>query len=264
MKLIVTDLDGTLLNNNETYDTEIFNNVYSKMKEKNIEFAICTGKQCERVEELFTNSNLKIWVMGDSATRITRQKKLVKEFPMNQSIALKMVESMKEFDSDLIIIACTNDGAFIRENIKDEYFKIIRGSYANLKKVHPTQEVTGNLLEITVYDTSKRATRLAHHLKSFKEQLYIVASEPAWLDVTEFNINKRKTVEELQKLLGVTKEDTMSFGDGENDVELMNAAKYSFAMRNASGNTKKAAHFITKSNEEDGVLTTIEKIMDLI
>jgi hydroxymethylpyrimidine pyrophosphatase-like HAD family hydrolase len=55
----------------------------------------------------------------------------------------------------------------------------------------------------------------------------------------------------------------MSFGDGENDVELMAIAKYSFAVRNACENTKRAAQFITKSNDENGVLRTIQALMDL-
>src|SRR5699024_9315557 len=155
MKLIVTDLDGTFLNNNGSYDRELFNKVYSKMQEKNIEFAICTGKQCERVEELFESDNSNIWILGDSATRIRQGKKLVKEFPMNQNTALQMIASMKNFDSDLIIIACTNDGAFVRNDIEDKYFKIIRRSYAKLKKINSIEEVTGNFLKITVYDPLK-------------------------------------------------------------------------------------------------------------
>lgn len=42
-------------------------------------------------------------------------------------------------------------------------------------------------------------------------------------------------------MLGVTKEETMSFGDGENDIELMAAVKYSFAMSNGCENTKQSA-----------------------
>ncbi|MNI94707.1 Sugar phosphatase YidA [compost metagenome] len=75
--------------------------------------------------------------------------------------------------------------------------------------------------------------------------------------------HKGETVKKLQEMLGVTYEETMSFGDGENDVELMAIAKYSFAVSNACENTKKAANFITKSNEENGVLLTIQKILDL-
>ena len=55
----------------------------------------------------------------------------------------------------------------------------------------------------------------------------------------------------------------MAFGDGLNDIELLNAATYSFAMENAFEETKAAANFITRSNDEQGVLQTIQKIIAL-
>jgi hydroxymethylpyrimidine pyrophosphatase-like HAD family hydrolase len=76
-------------------------------------------------------------------------------------------------------------------------------------------------------------------------------------------VHKGTTVKELQQLLNVTEAETMTFGDGLNDVELMQAATYSFAMSNAFEETKKAAAFVTISNDENGVLSTIEKILAL-
>lgn len=264
MKLIVTDLDGTFLDNQGTYDKLLFSKVWSEMKIKGIEFAICTGKQCERVEELFASNSADIWIMGDSATRIIHNKKLIREFPMEKNIALQIINTIRQFDTNLVTIICTNKGAFVYSDIKDQLFDVVRDSYANIKKISSINDIIGNFLKITVYDPMERSNELKEHLNLFNKQLYIVASEPAWLDVTDKAVHKGKTVEELQNILKVIKEDTMSFGDGENDVELMNIAKYSFAMKNASKNTKEAADFITKSNDENGVLKTIQKIIELI
>lgn len=53
IKLIITDLDGTFLNSNGDYDRELFMEVSALMAEKGVHFSACTGKQCDRVEELF-------------------------------------------------------------------------------------------------------------------------------------------------------------------------------------------------------------------
>lgn len=100
-------------------------------------------------------------------------------------------------------------------------------------------------------------------MEEFKNEAYIVASEAAWIDISNYGVHKGTTVKELQQLLNVTEAETMTFGDGLNDVELMQAATYSFAMRNAFEETKKAAAFVTTSNDENGVLSTIEKILAL-
>ncbi|EUJ52279.1 hydrolase [Listeria rocourtiae FSL F6-920] len=67
----------------------------------------------------------------------------------------------------------------------------------------------------------------------------------------------------MQEILGVTHDETMVFGDGLNDLELMEAGLYSFAMRNGFPETKEAANFIARSNDEDGVLRTIQQILTL-
>src|SRR5699024_12097925 len=171
---------------------------------------ICTGKQCERVEELFVSNNVGIWVMGDSATRITHNKKLIREFPMEKNIALQIIEEIRQFDSNLITIICTNKGAFVNSDIKDQHFYIVRGSYANITKISSVNNLIEKFLKITVYDSMERSNELKEHLKLFDKHLYIVASDPAWLDVTDKAVHKGKTVEELQKILKITKEDTMS------------------------------------------------------
>lgn len=175
-----------------------------------------------------------------------------------------MIKSMEKYDPNLVVIACTSDAAFVKTGIKDDYFNIVRGSYADVRKTDSFSEITGSLLKITVYDPNKESETLKQYLAPYTDRAYIVSSEPAWLDVTDCDTHKGETVKKLQGMLGITKEETMSFGDGENDVELMNISKYSFAMRNASENTKEAANFITKSNEKNGALETIQKIMDLL
>lgn len=88
----------------------------------------------------------------------------------------------------------------------------------------------------------------------FFESAYIIASEAAWIDIANANVHKGTTVEQLQRILNVTPEETMVFGDGYNDMELLVCGTYSFAVRNAVQEIKDAANFITRSNEEDAVI----------
>lgn len=53
IKLVITDLDGTFLNNQGDFDRTLFEKTKRVMEEQHVAFAICTGKQCERVEALF-------------------------------------------------------------------------------------------------------------------------------------------------------------------------------------------------------------------
>lgn len=101
-------------------------------------------------------------------------------------------------------------------------------------------------------------------LKEFSDVAYLVASEAGWLDISAFNVHKGTTVAHLQTLLGVDISNTMVFGDGYNDVELMDMGHYSFAVSNGVKAVKDKARYVIKSNEEDAVLDTILDFVSLL
>ncbi|MDA9460663.1 Hydrolase (HAD superfamily) [Enterococcus mundtii 3F] len=110
-----------------------------------------------------------------------------------------------------------------------------------------------------MFDPQKNCFEHVRQLEKNKKKAYIVASEAAWIDISNLKVHKGTTVTELQRILHVTPEETMAFGDGLNDVELLGRAAYSFAMSNAFEQIKKVAQFVTKSHDEDAVLHTIKK-----
>ncbi|HRA70843.1 MAG TPA: HAD hydrolase family protein, partial [Trichococcus flocculiformis] len=81
---------------------------------------------------------------------------------------------------------------------------------------------------------------------------------------TDLNVHKGSTVAHLQELLQVTPEETMVFGDGMNDIEMMKSGRYSFAVRNAYPIIKDTAAFTTgRTNDEDAVSHTILQLLAL-
>ncbi|WP_368664849.1 HAD family hydrolase [Terribacillus saccharophilus] len=106
LKLVVTDLDGTFLNNEGSFDKELFDETHKMMKENGVVFAACTGKQCERVEELF-DGHSDIWVLGDSATRIKRDGELIKDFPLDKALGNELIRGIEAYDHRVTVIACT-------------------------------------------------------------------------------------------------------------------------------------------------------------
>lgn len=265
LKLVVTDLDGTFLNNKGSFDKELFDETHKMMKENGVIFAACTGKQCERVEELFEGHS-DIWVLGDSATRIKRDGELIKDFPLDKTLGNELIRNIVANNQKVTVIACTGESAYVRSDISEDDYKVVRNSYKEVNKTDDLTAIESELVKITVFDRSLGSVALKEHLlkQTYTAPMYMVASEPAWLDITAADVHKGKTVQKLQEIVGATKEETMSFGDGENDVELMDIADYSFAMANACDNTKAAASFITKTNEENGVLLTIQKMINLM
>lgn len=83
------------------------------------------------------------------------------------------------------------------------------------------------------------------------------------IEINRATANKGEALGHLCKHLGLRAEQVMAFGDGSNDLEMLQFAGFAVAMQNAIEPLKPLASFITRSNEEDGVAYAIEKFIDL-
>ncbi len=263
IKLIITDMDGTFLNSQGDYNRELFQKVVTTMHDHGVKFAPCTGKQVERVEELLGEQSKDFWILGDSATRIKHRGEYVYQSLLNNALGLDIIDELESIEGSHIVIACTPEFAAIKKDTPEHLHALVRRSYAQVQLVDSYNDITSDFVKITVYDENEQCPTIRPQLSHFDKQAYIVVSEAAWIDIANAGVHKGTTVEKLQSMTGITKAETMVFGDGFNDIELMECAHFSFAMRNAFDETKAAANYITRSNDEDGVMHTILQFLDL-
>jgi hydroxymethylpyrimidine pyrophosphatase-like HAD family hydrolase len=90
-----------------------------------------------------------------------------------------------------------------------------------------------------------------------------VVSGEHWVDVMNSTANKGAALRGLQRALGITPAQTMVFGDYLNDLEMLDAADWSFAMANAHPEVVRRARHLAPSNNDNGVLRTISRVLGL-
>lgn len=93
----------------------------------------------------------------------------------------------------------------------------------------------------------------------FGDKLNVQASGEVWMDVMASGINKGAALTGLRETLGIAREETMAFGDYFNDVEMLNAAGWSFCMENGHEDVKKLCRYMAESNNNGGVTKAIRK-----
>jgi Cof subfamily protein (haloacid dehalogenase superfamily) len=86
-------------------------------------------------------------------------------------------------------------------------------------------------------------------------------SQPYYLDITHPDANKGTAVHVLARLMGVSMEETVVIGDGNNDVGMFAQSPLSIAMGNASDWVKKQARFTTEANDDEGFANALEKYL---
>lgn len=263
IKLIVTDMDGTFLNSQGDYNRESFQEVTRLMQQQGVTFAPCTGKQCERVEELFGDNAQHFYILGDSATRIKHNNKLLYQSLLNNQLGMQIIKRLKSLDNAHVVVACTEQGAFISEDTPAHLQTLIRESYAKVNIINCYSTLKEDFIKISLHDERGRCLETKPHLSEFFDKAYVVVSENNWMDITNQGVNKGTSVAMLQKMLAISPQETMVFGDGLNDLELMTTADFSFAMANGFDETKALANYIIGDNDNDSVMKTILQFLKL-
>lgn len=105
---------------------------------------------------------------------------------------------------------------------------------------------------------NKRKTALSG---SLPDTISYCNSKPSYLEFFSSTVSKGTALHFLCNYLNVAPEETIAFGDGENDIPLLKAAGLSIAMGNATPGIKNIANYVTASNDENGIASALERFL---
>ncbi|TRX71291.1 HAD family hydrolase [Carboxylicivirga sp. M1479] len=260
VKMIVSDMDGTLLNSKKQLPGD-FTEVYRMMQDAKIRFVVASGRQYYTLVDEFDHLKHDISFIAENGGFIDHD---------NQKLVVKSLDEMemKPLVKSLLaneganVVLCGAEGAYIQRGASDEFMTELIKYYARYSVVDDLLEVKDKILKIAVnhFDALEQEV-YPNLLKNFGDRFQISTSSPIWLDVMATGINKGKAIERLQDDWDITPEETMVFGDYLNDLEMLQRAKYSYAMENAHPQIKEVARFEALSNDDNGVILAIRQYL---
>ena len=95
----------------------------------------------------------------------------------------------------------------------------------------------------------------------YGDTLSIYRSEPFFIEIMPKNVDKATSLDRMLETVGLARENTICCGDGFNDMTMIEYAGVGVAMANAQEAVKQSADFITDSNDEDGIVTVIDRFI---
>lgn len=259
IKLIVTDLDGSLLNDEKQIPDDFWE-LENALRRNGITFAIASGRPLHNIAMEFEAIKSHTYFISDNGSYIVYQGEELLVLPLGQEIIREFVAIARNV-KNVYPVLCGKQMAFLEDN-NEELLKVALQYYQEYEIVKNLEEVTKPVLKISLCDFNDPYTNSYPHFKKYENNYKVAVAGTRWLDLTAFTADKGNAVKLLQERLGVSYDETMVFGDYLNDLQLMKAGKYSFAMKNAQPEILQAANFITKfNNNENGVTATIKEFL---
>lgn len=279
IKLVASDLDGTIINENNFINQSNFEAI-DMMNSHNIDFAICTGKsysvskalcdKCKATYGIFSNGsqiyNLKtgtpIYKNVIDSESIINCFKIAKKYGLHvhaYSDNLLVTEKLQFLDlrnfklqklPGFKFIVVSNVLDYIQKNDLPIYQFVI-SSNSSLENV---RDEISNLSNVSVLKISK--------FGEYKDR--ILNKEYEYLSIMPFNTSKSSALDILGKYLSVNQEEIMAIGDNLNDLDMVKNSGIGVAVANAYSELKDVAKYITKNNvSEGGFAEAVYKFIEL-
>ena len=272
-KVIFFDIDGTLINFGGEFP-ESAKEALRLAKANGHKIILCTGRSICQIEERLLEFGFDGFVSAAGAN-VTYGGKEIFANHMTEAQLSKLLDFMKSQEM-IYMLQCTDKVVGTSECFEamhENFKKRLKGKVPkNISQIFEHEYVDDDLINNA--GKYKNAEKICYYkaglsLWQIKEMLgedyYITAmsfknENESSGEIAVGGITKAVGMEKLVEYLGITREDTVAFGDGPNDFEMIEYAGIGVAMGNASDDLKAIADFVTTNITEDGIYNGMKEL----
>ncbi|OIJ67807.1 Cof-type HAD-IIB family hydrolase [Streptomyces mangrovisoli] len=264
IRLVVSDMDGTLLDDAKQAPPRL-REVLALLRERGVLFSPASGRQYATLARDFSDVAEGMVFIAENGTYVVRDGVELSSDPMDPAVVAAVVRAVRGLVADGVdvgAVVCGKRAAYVDRTDRPFLDEVLK-YYAEHRIVEDTTAVEDDIIKVALFDFGSAEHSTAPALAPFAATHSVVVSGEHWVDVMNRTADKGAALRGLQRELGITPAQTMVFGDYLNDLEMMDAAEWSFAMANAHPEVVSRARHVAPSNNDNGVLRTIARVLDL-
>lgn len=258
VRLVATDLDGTLLGDDKVIPQEVFS-LCKIFAQKGIRFVPASGRSPYTLRTNFAPIADKIDYVCDNGAVAIADGKTVLSRPVPPDVVRRVVEWARAEDVHLLL--CGSQTTYLVAVEGTKYEPHVRPYYFNRVAPASLMRIDDSVNKIAICDLRGPETGSAARLASLLgADADVVVSGSIWMDVMARGVSKGEALAALQAYRGISRDETVAFGDFYNDVSLLGRAKYAYVMENAPADMRRYGNRLAKSNNAGGVLEVLRSI----
>ena len=266
IKLIATDMDGTLLDPKGQVDLPRLEKLLDQLEERGIRFVIATGNEIHRVKQLLGHLTERVVLIVANGARIFEGNQLLQAQTWDDDMVNRTLEFFKGRECQEQFVVTSMNGGFVKEGTvftELENFmtpEMIELFYQRMNFVEELEShLFGGVLKMSLVVGEERSDSVLEEINQlFNGSVQAVSSGYGCIDILQSGIHKAWGLQELLKRWDIKAEEIMAFGDSENDVEMLQLAGIAYAMENADDKAKAVATNFAPSNIQAGVYQVLE------
>lgn len=259
IKLVVTDMDGTLLNANHEVSPRFFEQ-FKKLQTQNIHFVAASGRQYHSIVDKLEPIKNQISIIAENGGMLQHDNTVKALLKLSDADVERCIKTIRSIENTHIVL-CGSQSAYI-ESDNSDFISRLKEYYTAVKTVEDlTKFKSDEFLKIAVFHFESSENCVYPHVKHLEGDFKVTVSGQNWVDISHLESNKGYALRILLDKTGFRSDEILVFGDYNNDIDMMKLSKYTVAMKNAHPNVKKIAKYETKSNNDEGVEEVIEDVL---
>lgn len=257
IKLIATDIDGTILKHNFQFNPEV-KDCIKRLTLDGIKIVLVTGRMHVATINIAEELCLDTPVISYQGGLIRHNGETLYEKHLNPERAMEIIKWAKKNNIHLNLymndqLYVEKDNEIIRRYTGERVARFVVKSFDKLKL-----ERINKLLAIDFEDENK-VTMWRDYLATKYDDIDVVKSMPCFCEIAHPEATKYHAVRFLTEYLGFKQEEVMTIGDQDNDIGLLKAGGIKVAMGNATENLKEIADYITDTVNNNGFVKAVER-----
>jgi len=263
IKLIVSDMDGTLVDDKKRIDPKIYD-ILPKLKKNGTRFIVASGRQYPSLQKFFADHSEDVVIIAENGAFVNDDGKELYASVMEKDLVHRCLDEIEKLE-DIEPLLCGKYYSYTTHQTTADFMASEKFQY-RMQVVDDLKNVDADIIKISLVDlqTDRDMENNCSTLKDvFGEETEIAISGVNCMDIVNKGVSKGAAIAVLQEKWGISKEETMAFGDNFNDVEMLQQAEYSFAMAHAHDEVKQHANFVAGSNNDGSVVKEICKYINI-
>lgn len=243
IKLIISDLDKTLLPSRELSLSEELIKLIEELRLAGTNFAVASGRQYLNLQRLFYQVKDSVFFMPENGSWIACRDNTLYRTEIAPKTAMTVIDDILS-DSSKEVLVSGKYTYYLNPRSEKFFYRMFNEVKASVTKVDDFSEIKEPIVKISAYDERGILGRGAEEfIDRWSGKLRTVVSGGTWVDFTSGD--KGAAAEYLMQYLGVTKEETAVFGDDNNDIPMFKITENSWCIAEAEENVRKTANYTT-------------------
>ena len=232
IQLIASDIDGTLLlNGSQAIDPEIFNLIH-KLQQKGILFMAASGREYTNLRDLFSPVADDIAYLCLNGCLTFYQNECISKEIMDTTVARKLIITIQN-DPNAEVLVSGEKTCYITPKNQSYYEHLTTKVKNHVTVVDDLLNIPESYTKISAYFKNGVYEHYQDYVDMFNEKITVQIGGKCWLDCTPKGVNKSTGFLKLLAYLNIPTENTVMFGDNDNDKQILQTCGYPISMETA-------------------------------